>query len=183
MQALTDQAGSTTIFIYDPRGLLHYRMDPFEKTSIYSYYDDGRLHTREDRNGDLLTYSYTPGGKVESINDPDSSRVEFRYDLRDNVVEMEDSIGTTAYAYDGANRLIRTTNPRISRTPYLIQEEFKPNLRKRSLDFGPRGDIPYKQGGEGYQLREGPGQYEALFRVEKDDIRIESTYLWESNGD
>jgi len=111
MQSLMDQAGSTTTFIYDPRGLLHYRMDPFDRTSIYSYYDDGRLHTRQDRNGDLLTYTYTPGGKVESITDPDSSRVEFRYDLRDNLVEMEDSIGITVNAYDGANRLIRTTNP------------------------------------------------------------------------
>jgi len=35
------------------------------------------------------------------------------------------------------------------------------------------------ESGEGYQLREGPARYEALFGVEKDDIDLENTFRWD----
>ncbi|MHC5074737.1 MAG: hypothetical protein ACYTFE_07910, partial [Planctomycetota bacterium] len=38
-----------------------------------------------------------------------------------------------------------------------------------------------KEGGEGYQLRESPAPYKALFVAEKDDIAPENTYLWNIN--
>ena len=34
------------------------------------------------------------------------------------------------------------------------------------------------EGGEGYQLREGPARYKALFGDEKEDIGTENTYAW-----
>jgi len=34
------------------------------------------------------------------------------------------------------------------------------------------------EGGEGYQVREEPAPYNALFGAEKDDIGLENTYLW-----
>ena len=34
------------------------------------------------------------------------------------------------------------------------------------------------EGGEGYQVREGPARYNALFGAEKVDIGLENTYLW-----
>jgi putative transposase len=34
------------------------------------------------------------------------------------------------------------------------------------------------EGGEGYQVREGPAVYKALFGAEKEDIGPENTYLW-----
>jgi len=34
------------------------------------------------------------------------------------------------------------------------------------------------EGGEGYQVREGPARYNALFGAEKEDIGPENTYLW-----
>jgi putative transposase len=37
------------------------------------------------------------------------------------------------------------------------------------------------EGGEGYQVREVPGSYNALFGAEKDDIGPENTYFWEAN--
>ena len=39
------------------------------------------------------------------------------------------------------------------------------------------------EGGEGYQLREGPAHYEALFEAENDDIGSENTYLWDIKGE
>jgi len=36
-----------------------------------------------------------------------------------------------------------------------------------------------KEGGEGYQLREGPAPYNAPFEAEKEDIDPENTYSWD----
>ncbi|MFH1123896.1 MAG: hypothetical protein V1758_09590 [Pseudomonadota bacterium] len=38
-------------------------------------------------------------------------------------------------------------------------------------------------GSEGYQLREGPGHYKALFGAENDDIGSENTYFWDVNNE
>ena len=35
------------------------------------------------------------------------------------------------------------------------------------------------EGGKGYQLRESPAQYKALFEVENEDIDLENTYFWD----
>jgi len=35
------------------------------------------------------------------------------------------------------------------------------------------------EGREGYQVREEPAPYNALFGAEKDDIGLENTYLWD----
>ncbi len=37
------------------------------------------------------------------------------------------------------------------------------------------------KGGEGYQLRESPVYYKALFEVENEDIDLENTYFWDVN--
>jgi putative transposase len=51
---------------------------------------------------------------------------------------------------------------------------------KALLGFRAKGrDI--MEGGEGYQLREEPGAYKALFGSENDDIGLENTYFWEAN--
>ena len=34
------------------------------------------------------------------------------------------------------------------------------------------------EGGEGYQVREGPALYNAVFGAEKEEIGPENTYLW-----
>ncbi|KPK19930.1 MAG: transposase [Nitrospira bacterium SG8_3] len=51
---------------------------------------------------------------------------------------------------------------------------------KALLGFRAKGR-KVKEGGEGYQLREDPGPYNALFEVEKEDIGPENTYLWNVN--
>jgi hypothetical protein len=40
-----------------------------------------------------------------------------------------------------------------------------------------------KEGGEGYQVREGPATYNALFGAGKRDIGLENTYLWDVNNE
>lgn len=122
MVNLTDQATSTTSFSYDNRGLVMSRTDPLDKTTSYTYYDDGTLHTTIDRKNDTVSYSYTPSGKLDTISYPDLSTVSFIYDLRDNLREMHDSLGTTTYTYDAANRLTSVTDPHGFSVSYEYDE-------------------------------------------------------------
>ena len=49
---------------------------------------------------------------------------------------------------------------------------------KASLGFRAKGrDVI--QSGEGYQLRESPARYKALFEAENDDIDLENTVFWD----
>jgi RHS repeat-associated protein len=116
MQTLTDPVGSTTAFDYDDRGLLETRTDPLLKTAAFTYYDDGRVHTVTDRNGDVITTTYTPSGKTDTVAFTDngggpSFQVGYGYDIRDNLRTMTDTLGTTQYDYDAANRLTDVTDP------------------------------------------------------------------------
>ena len=63
MTSLTDQAGSSTGFVYDDRGLLLIKTDSLG------------LHTRTDRNGDTISYTYTPSGKPNTIVYPDACHI------------------------------------------------------------------------------------------------------------
>jgi putative transposase len=51
---------------------------------------------------------------------------------------------------------------------------------KALLGFRAKGR-KVREGGEGYQLREGAVQYKALFRAEKDNIDPENTRFWDLN--
>lgn len=116
MQSLTDQVASTTTFDYDDRGLLETRTDPLLKSVNFTYYDDGRVNTITDRNSDEIGYTYTPAGKVNTVTytpggGSPSFQISYGYDVRDNLRTMNDSLGTTSYDYDGANRLTSVTDP------------------------------------------------------------------------
>ena len=50
---------------------------------------------------------------------------------------------------------------------------------KALLGFRAKGRGVRQGGGSRYQLREGAAQYKALFRVEKDNIDPENTYIWD----
>lgn len=109
--SLTNQENAATHFEYDNRGLKTKITDPLNQDTILVYDDAGQLSSITDRNGDTITYAYTPTGKVGSITYPGPTVVSFSYDQRDNLVRMQDSLGTTIYTYDAANRLISIRDP------------------------------------------------------------------------
>jgi hypothetical protein len=54
----------------------------------------------------------------------------------------------------------------------------RPSIAARKRGFRAKGrDIV--EGIEGYQIREGPGSYTALFAAEKDDIGAQYAYFWD----
>ena len=50
---------------------------------------------------------------------------------------------------------------------------------KALLGFRAKGREVREGGGGRYQLREDTAQYKALFRVEKGNIDLENTYIWD----
>ncbi|MDD5759859.1 MAG: hypothetical protein PHI06_12350, partial [Desulfobulbaceae bacterium] len=118
MTGLKDQAGSQTTFVYDKRGLLLSRLDPLLKSATSTYYDDGTVHTKTDRNNQTISYDYTNSGKLGAITYPNSAVTSYTYDLRDNLTQRQDSLGTTGLSYDALNRITTLTDPRNFSTGY-----------------------------------------------------------------
>lgn len=112
MTDLTDQESSRTSFEYDKRSLLKKITDSSRtRYTILDYNADGSLWTKTDRNNNTITYSYTPSGKLDTISSPGRPSVVHTYNLLDQLINMQDSIGTTIYGYNAAGRLESTTNP------------------------------------------------------------------------
>ena len=64
-----------------------------------------------NRDGQAIGYTYYANGLLESESFPDGTQDTFTYDSHDNLVSMTDSIGTTTFAYDSADRLTKVTYP------------------------------------------------------------------------
>ncbi len=122
MNGLTDQGGSATSFVYDDRGLLQTRTDPFLNAMSITYYDDGKINTITDRNNDTVTYTYTDSGKPDTVGFPSGTPTTYTYDTRDNLIQMQDSLGTTTFAYDAVNRLISKTDANGFTVAYTFDE-------------------------------------------------------------
>ncbi|BCO31669.1 hypothetical protein TspCOW1_17720 [Thiohalobacter sp. COW1] len=108
--SLTDREGATTTFAYDDRGLVTERTDPQGATVTHGYDGAGRRISTTDRNGDTVTTEYTATGKVARQEYADGTTVSYRYDAHDRLVEMTDPHGSMANSYDGAGRLIASTD-------------------------------------------------------------------------
>nr|WP_320194132.1 RHS repeat-associated core domain-containing protein [uncultured Desulfobacter sp.] len=122
MTGLTDQGGSATSFVYDDRGLLQTRTDPFLNAMSITYYDDGKINTITDRNNDTVTYTFTDSGKPDTVAFPSGTPTTYTYDTRDNLIQMQDSLGTTTFAYDAVNRLISKTDAGGFSVAYTFDE-------------------------------------------------------------
>ena len=111
LTSVTDQAGSTTSFLYDKRGLLTTETDPLQKSRSYTYNEAGRLSSKTDRNNLTTTYLYDATGNPTHIDYPDGSTVVNTFDALEHLKTMQDSLGTTSFTYDGAGRVLSATDP------------------------------------------------------------------------
>ncbi len=114
---LIDQANAKTYFGYNNLNLLTSITDPLLQNTQFTYSAAGRLGTRTDRNNDTIDYAYTPSGKLRRIDYPrqrhsNLEKVAFTFTTAwENVATMSDSLGTSSYGYDDANRLTSQTDP------------------------------------------------------------------------
>ncbi len=109
MTSLTDPALAVTAF--DKTDLVTTKTDPLGRVTTYVYDKAGKLKTKTDRKGDVINYSYTPDNVLQTITYPDNSTVSFTNDELDRTTSMTDSLGTTTYLYDDANRTVTVIDP------------------------------------------------------------------------
>jgi len=111
MKTMTDERGNTTSFYFDngrPAGIT----GPKTEDSGYA----NRLTTTWDKAGRLknwinsrfggVTFTYTADGQIEAKRNyyPDALIASFSYDNAGNMVQMNDSWGSTYFGYDDARR-------------------------------------------------------------------------------
>ncbi len=111
MTGLTDQGGSSTSFVYDDRGLLETRTDPFSNAMTLTCYDDGRVKTitdRYDASGNLLAEAdatnqiqrcYIYGAGLLALVEPTSTMYCYHFDATGYTVALTDSTRTIVNAY------------------------------------------------------------------------------------
>lgn len=132
----TDGRGHTQNFAYNAGNLLRSRIDPVadhdsvllvtenlsSKTESYRYNADGSLVLKLDRSGHTTTYSYDIHGRLtkETVNGAGLSHLSdqqrmnsYTYDANGNQLTMTDATGTTSRTYDGLNRVITKSVPKI----------------------------------------------------------------------
>jgi RHS repeat-associated protein len=121
--SMVDQSGYTVNYVYTPAGELQELTDGNNNAiTTYTYDADGRLSRQTNANGTYSTYQYDVAGNVTHLinfaaDNSVSSRFDYSYDLRGNVISMATLDGTWTYSYDAASQLIRaiftSTNPTV----------------------------------------------------------------------
>jgi RHS repeat-associated protein len=117
-QTVTDPAGNSLNYSYDSNGNLLGISYPDGSSQQYEYNALGQVTQFTNRNGQAIAYTYYPNGLLKSETLPDGSQDTFTYDNHRNLVSMTDSTGTTAFAYDAADRLTKVTYPNGSFLAY-----------------------------------------------------------------
>jgi YD repeat-containing protein len=133
----TDSSGAgivstavTTIYVYDPAGLLLSKVSNSGATEYYAYDGLGRVTSFTDYNGKLTktvyTSSTTTGLQVATTLADTTTVRTSTYDRAGDLISTAVSGGglsaTTTYAYDSVGNLIRTTDP-TSQSTYHVYDQ------------------------------------------------------------
>ena len=112
LQTITNPLGQTLSDSYDATtGNLLSVTYPDGSSQEYAYDATGQVTQFINRDGQPISYSYYPNGLLESESFTDGTQDTFAYNGHDNMISMSDSTGTTTFAYDSGNRLIKVTYP------------------------------------------------------------------------
>lgn len=128
----TDASGQTTTFTYNSRGQVLTITNPKSEVTTNTYDTNGYLVSVARPLGGQTTFIYDSQGRVATVSETDGETLDFTYDAADrpvrtthedssyeentysrlDVASRRDRLGRiTRYAFDGAQRLVATTDP------------------------------------------------------------------------
>ena len=140
-----DPLGNTTTYTYNSRNQVLTITDPQHHTTTNIYDANGNLTSTTDANGKTTSTVYAANGLPTSVTDAANNVTQFQYDGSGNLTRQTDALNhvstytydangnklsqtvtrtvngspqtlTTGYAYDGNNRVTKTTYPDGSTT-------------------------------------------------------------------
>jgi RHS repeat-associated protein len=111
LTSLTDPNGNTTQYSHDANGNLLAITYPDSSQEQFTYDPMGNLTESVDRNGTAIGYKYDTHNLLTEEDFADGSKITYTYDDHRNLLTATNSVGTTKFQYDSADRLIRVTYP------------------------------------------------------------------------
>lgn len=121
LKQVTSPTGETTTYNYDGQNRLESIVPPQAGAGVTFTYDSlvtYRVHTRSDAVNGTLTYTYDNGDRVTKVDYPDGTHEDYGYNKLDLVSAKDRLQRETTYAFDSAQRLTDTTDPK-SQTTHL----------------------------------------------------------------
>ncbi|MEZ6134264.1 MAG: RHS repeat-associated core domain-containing protein [Pirellulaceae bacterium] len=108
---ITDELERVTKFGYD-EGRLESITYPDGAQERFTTFDDhGQAQTYINRRNESFNSQFNESGQLTRQVLPDGTVQEFTYDMRGNLLTASDESGTTSFAYDSADRLLRVAYP------------------------------------------------------------------------
>jgi RHS repeat-associated protein len=108
----TNAKNETTTYTYDANGYLTTILGPVTgATTTFTYDGYGRVRTVTDADNYTLTYDYDVAGRRTRVTYPDGSYEGTTYERLDPVERRDRLGGITRMTYDGARRVVATTDP------------------------------------------------------------------------
>lgn len=121
LTAVTDPRGNTTRYTYNAFGEQTREISPDRGTLTYAYDAAGNRTSKTDARGIVTRYRYDALNRLIAVEYPTTSlNISFTYDQgqygKGRLTRMQDSAGTTDYAYDAQGNLTRETLAASGRT-------------------------------------------------------------------
>jgi RHS repeat-associated protein len=111
LTSLTDANGNVTQYSYDANGNLLDITYPDSSQQQFTYDPTGDLTESVDQNGNATNYIYYSDNLLKEEDLADGSKITFAYDSHRNLISATNSVGTTSFQYDSADRLTEVTYP------------------------------------------------------------------------
>lgn len=112
MVSRTDPRGKTTRYEYDFAGNLTAEIDPINNRWDYTYDENNNLTSVRNPDTRTIDHLYdAQNRRTRTTYNSNNTQVNYTYDANGNLATMVDSVGTTSYQYDEANRLKQFTDP------------------------------------------------------------------------
>jgi len=155
---VTDPAGGTTKYAYDPNGNLKELTNPNEHATKYVYDADNERTEVKAANSDTAKTAYDSEGNVESETDGENHTTTYEHNALNELTKTTDPLlRETTRTYDAAGNLKELKDPEGRTTTY----SYDPGNRLKEVKYSEEATKPvtyvYDKDGNVTEMKDGTG--------------------------